>query len=119
MFKSLPQCLAQVYVVLELMTGGELFEKIALDGPLPEAAGRRVFQQLLDGLAHCHAHGVYHRCAAVCIALYALDCPPMRLRPSLGPLQPLAASNLPSSGLACLFAGIASVYSQVHTCTLQ
>jgi len=52
-----------VYVVLELMTGGELFEKIAMDGPLPEAAGRRVFQQLLDGLAHCHAHGVYHRCA--------------------------------------------------------
>lgn len=55
---------AQVYVVLELMTGGELFEKIAMDGPLPEAQGRRVFQQLLDGLAHCHAHGVCHRCDA-------------------------------------------------------
>ena len=48
-------------MVLELMTGGELFEKIAMDGPLSEGAGRRVFQQLLDGLAYCHAQGVYHR----------------------------------------------------------
>lgn len=45
------------------MTGGELFEKIAMDGPLSEGHGRRVFQQLLDGLAYCHAQGVYHRCA--------------------------------------------------------
>ena len=54
----------QVYVVLELMTGGELFEKIAMDGPLPESVGRRMFQNLLDGLAHCHAQGVYHRSAS-------------------------------------------------------
>ena len=59
--------------MLELMTGGELFEKIALDGPLPEAAGRRVFQQLLDGLEHCHAHGVYHRCGAACTAQHTLS----------------------------------------------
>ena len=51
-----------MYVVLELMAGGELFERIAMDGPLPEAAGRRMSQQLLDGLAYCHAQGVYHRC---------------------------------------------------------
>ena len=53
--------------MLELMTGGELFEKIAMDGPLSEGAGRRVFQQLLDGLAYCHAQGVYHRHASLAV----------------------------------------------------
>lgn len=28
---------------------------------MPEAQARRLFGQLLDGLAYCHGQGVYHR----------------------------------------------------------
>lgn len=41
--------------------GGELFERVAGSGPLREADARRWFVQLVDGLAHCHARGVFHR----------------------------------------------------------
>jgi serine/threonine protein kinase len=44
--------------------GGELFERVAGSGPLREADARRWFLQLVDGLAHCHARGVFHRRAA-------------------------------------------------------
>lgn len=41
--------------------GGELFDRVASNGPLREVDARRYFVQLVDGLAHCHARGVYHR----------------------------------------------------------
>lgn len=44
--------------------GGELFERVAGSGPLREADARCWFVQLVDGLAHCHARGVFHRRAA-------------------------------------------------------
>lgn len=44
------------------IAGGELFERVAGSGPLPEARARPYMHQLLDGLAHCHARGVFHRC---------------------------------------------------------
>ncbi|KAL3135668.1 hypothetical protein ABBQ38_006143 [Trebouxia sp. C0009 RCD-2024] len=50
-----------IFMVMELVPGGELFDKIVAEGPMSEAAGRRVLQQLLDGLDHCHQQGIYHR----------------------------------------------------------
>ena len=51
----------KIYMVMELLTGGELFDKIAADGPMSEKEARKVFQQLLDALDYCHREGVYHR----------------------------------------------------------
>ncbi|KAI3446920.1 hypothetical protein Pfo_003585 [Paulownia fortunei] len=52
---------AKIYIVLEFVTGGELFDKIVHHGRLPENESRRYFQQLIDAVSHCHSKGVYHR----------------------------------------------------------
>jgi len=85
----------KIYMVLEFVNGGELFDKIvshqnyivntvclhvklvshpfdtffcfpcnyskAIKGKLSEHEGRRLFQQLIDGVSYCHDKGVYHR----------------------------------------------------------
>ncbi|KAK4770863.1 hypothetical protein SAY87_031395 [Trapa incisa] len=51
----------KIYMILEYVTGGELFDKIATRGKLPESEGRKLFQQLIDGVSYCHNRGVYHR----------------------------------------------------------
>ncbi|XP_052208605.1 CBL-interacting serine/threonine-protein kinase 1-like [Diospyros lotus] len=51
----------KIYMVLEYVTGGELFDRIAYKGKLSEAEGRKLFQQLIDGVSYCHNKGVYHR----------------------------------------------------------
>ncbi|KAI4308649.1 hypothetical protein L6164_031705 [Bauhinia variegata] len=52
---------AKIYIILEFITGGELFDKIVHHGRLSEAESRRHFQQLIDGVDYCHTKGVYHR----------------------------------------------------------
>ncbi|VFQ86792.1 unnamed protein product [Cuscuta campestris] len=51
----------KIYIILEFITGGELFDKIIHQGRLSEAESRRYFQQLIDGVDYCHSKGVYHR----------------------------------------------------------
>ncbi|XP_066391313.1 CBL-interacting protein kinase 21-like isoform X6 [Miscanthus floridulus] len=51
----------KIYMVLEYVNGGELFDKIALKGKLTEKEARKLFQQLIDAVAYCHEKGVYHR----------------------------------------------------------
>ncbi|KAE8731017.1 CBL-interacting protein kinase 21 [Hibiscus syriacus] len=51
----------KIYMVLEYVTGGELFVRIASQGKLSEAEGRHFFQQLIDGVSYCHNKGVFHR----------------------------------------------------------
>ncbi|CAL0320210.1 unnamed protein product [Lupinus luteus] len=51
----------KIYMVLEYVTGGELFDKIQSKGKLTEAAARKIFQNLIDGVSYCHNKGVYHR----------------------------------------------------------
>lgn len=51
----------KIYMVLEYVTGEELFDKIASKGKLPEGEGRKLFQQLIDGVSYCHSKGVFHR----------------------------------------------------------
>ncbi|KAH0785375.1 CAMK family protein kinase [Histomonas meleagridis] len=50
-----------IYFVLDLAQGGELFNKLAQDGPLPEDAARSYFQQLIDALDYMHKHNAIHR----------------------------------------------------------
>lgn len=51
----------KVFIIMELVTGGELFTEIESHGRLTEPYARFYFRQLVDGLQYCHNHGVYHR----------------------------------------------------------
>ena len=51
----------KIFLVMELVTGGDLFDKIAVQGPLKEDEGRDLFGQILTAVAHCHDNGVCHR----------------------------------------------------------
>lgn len=52
---------SKLYIVMDLVTGGELFTKILKEGKLPENTARHYFQQLVDGIEYCHRRGVCHR----------------------------------------------------------
>lgn len=51
----------KIFIVLEYVTGGELFDKIVNYGRMSEDEARRYFQQLINGVDFCHSRGVYHR----------------------------------------------------------
>ncbi|KAH9747989.1 CBL-interacting serine/threonine-protein kinase 23 [Citrus sinensis] len=51
----------KIYIVLEFVTGGELFDKIASRGRLKEDEARKYFQQLINAVDYCHSRGVCHR----------------------------------------------------------
>ncbi|KAG9129433.1 hypothetical protein Leryth_018484 [Lithospermum erythrorhizon] len=51
----------KIYIVIEFVTGGELFNKIATKGRLKEDEARKYFQQLINAVDFCHSRGVYHR----------------------------------------------------------
>ncbi|XP_057522154.1 CBL-interacting serine/threonine-protein kinase 9-like isoform X1 [Amaranthus tricolor] len=51
----------KIYIVLELVDGGEFFDIIAKNGRLKEEEARKYFQQLIDAVDFCHSRGVYHR----------------------------------------------------------
>jgi len=52
---------AKIFIVLEFVGGGELFDKIANEGKLSEGQSRFYFKQLVNGLEHCHNNGICHR----------------------------------------------------------
>ncbi|XP_065877623.1 CBL-interacting serine/threonine-protein kinase 23 [Euphorbia lathyris] len=51
----------KIYIVMEFVTGGELFDKIASKGRLKEDEARKYFQQLINAVDYCHSRGVCHR----------------------------------------------------------
>lgn len=51
----------KVYIVLDFVDGGELFDRIVSAGKLKEDQARRYFQQLVHAVDYCHSRGVYHR----------------------------------------------------------
>ncbi|XP_061363678.1 CBL-interacting serine/threonine-protein kinase 3-like [Gastrolobium bilobum] len=51
----------KIYIILEFVTGGELFDKIVNHGRMGEKEARRYFQQLINAVDYCHSRGVYHR----------------------------------------------------------
>ncbi|CAL0327806.1 unnamed protein product [Lupinus luteus] len=51
---------SKIYIALELVRGGELFDKVA-KGRLKEDVARVYFQQLISAVDFCHSRGVYHR----------------------------------------------------------
>nr|CAB3502164.1 unnamed protein product [Digitaria exilis] len=51
----------KIYMVLEFVDGGELFDKIVNSGRLSEDEARKYFHQLINAVDYCHSRGVYHR----------------------------------------------------------
>ncbi|PXF48013.1 CBL-interacting serine/threonine-protein kinase 24 [Gracilariopsis chorda] len=51
----------RVFLVMELVRGGELFESIVKNGRQSENVARQYFHQLIDAVHYCHHRGVYHR----------------------------------------------------------
>lgn len=52
---------SDIFVVIEYVAGGELFDYIVQKGRLAEAEARHFFQQILAGIEYCHYRGVVHR----------------------------------------------------------
>jgi serine/threonine protein kinase len=51
----------KIFIVLELIVGGELFDKIVTVGKLSEEQAFFYFDQLVEGVEYCHKLGVCHR----------------------------------------------------------
>ena len=56
-----PLRLSQIFIVLELITGGELFDKIVAEGRFSEDKARFYLRQLVSGVQYCHSQSVCHR----------------------------------------------------------
>ena len=41
--------------------GGDLYRRLMEHGPFSEAGGKKLFQQLLEGVAYLHSQNVTHR----------------------------------------------------------
>lgn len=50
-----------VCIVMEYISGGELFDYILSQGKLSEKESAFLFRQILSALAHCHRNLVVHR----------------------------------------------------------
>merc|ERR1712017_4208 len=50
-----------LYLVLELAAGGDLFDKIVGDGGFSEETACHFFNQIIDGLEYCHQKQIVHR----------------------------------------------------------
>ncbi|AET37316.1 protein kinase GIN4 Ecym_1058 [Eremothecium cymbalariae DBVPG len=50
-----------LYMVLEYVEKGELFNLLIERGPLPENEAVRFFRQIIIGISYCHALGIVHR----------------------------------------------------------
>ncbi|KAL6239575.1 hypothetical protein BDW75DRAFT_250423 [Aspergillus navahoensis] len=51
----------ELYLVLEYVEGGELFDYVSNHGPLPEEEAVRLFRQIIAGLGYCHRFNICHR----------------------------------------------------------
>lgn len=51
----------KIFLVMELVTGGDLFDTIAIQGPFKEEDGKVMFSQIVAAVAYCHKNGVCHR----------------------------------------------------------
>jgi 5'-AMP-activated protein kinase catalytic alpha subunit len=52
---------SKIFIVLELVTGGELFDRIVKEVRFTEEKARFYAQQLVEGVDYCHSMGICHR----------------------------------------------------------
>jgi serine/threonine protein kinase len=66
----------KIYMVMELVSGGELFDQVVADGPMNEPQARRILHELMSALDCAHKQGIFHR---------DLKVPPLLLRHDSNP----------------------------------
>jgi serine/threonine protein kinase len=59
--REVMQTANHIYMVLEVIKGGELFDRIVECKKFDEDTARRYFQQLVGGVRYCHSQGIAHR----------------------------------------------------------
>ncbi|CAL8124794.1 unnamed protein product [Orchesella dallaii] len=52
---------SDIFMIMEYVSGGELFDYIVKHGKLKEEEARRFFQQIISGVDYCHRHMIVHR----------------------------------------------------------
>lgn len=62
-----------IYLIMELVTGGELFDKIVERGAYSEKDASKLVKEILDALSYLHKNGVVHRDLKPENLLYASD----------------------------------------------
>ena len=86
----------KVYLVMELVTGGELFDRIVEKGSYTERDASALIKQILEAVDYMHSEGVVHRGQS-----FASDCHDWRLerlsRLSPSVLSPLLPAPAPHS----------------------
>ncbi|CAI5465294.1 unnamed protein product [Closterium sp. Yama58-4] len=50
-----------IHLIMDLCSGGDLFDAVKARKHLPEPLSARLLQQLVGALQHCHATGIVHR----------------------------------------------------------
>lgn len=52
---------SDIFVIMEFVSGGELFDFIVSRGRLPADEARHFFHQIISGIEYCHYHRIVHR----------------------------------------------------------
>ena len=60
-FSTIIQTPRHLYIVLELLTGGELFDRIIQKGKFTETEAANIAKQIADALCYLHENGIVHR----------------------------------------------------------
>ena len=71
---NVEQTPTHTYMVLEICSGGELFEWIEKHGPLHEAHAKQITRNLFHSVASLHATGIMHRGMLHVVLLKLLLC---------------------------------------------
>ena len=50
-----------LYIVTELLTGGELFDQICKEGKFSEKKAATILKQIMQAINYCHKNGIAHR----------------------------------------------------------
>lgn len=50
-----------IYLVMEICQGGELFDRITAKGNFSESEARHAFVQIISAINYCHLRNIAHR----------------------------------------------------------